>query len=477
MIKDFCSIGSTWNQKGWLKWAVPGLIGLLFLTLLTRCSPIEKDLGKRTQTLLGENNMSWAKTSLDGRDVTMTGEAPSETARDSAVELTQGVYGVRTVDHDAITLKQWSSSTFNLKRDGEQVVLTGSMPDEASIEAAVSQAHSLYGDVNVTNKLEVSDSASTPAWLAGTTGMMAALMATRNLAMNVSDDKVEISGEVETEVEKAKLIADAQARYGDKFSESINVVKTRPTAEELAAIANAKLAEEERLANEARMIAEAEAARLAKEAEDARLAAEAEAARLAEETRLAAEAETARLAEEARLAAEAEAARLAEEARLAAEAEAARLAEEARLAKIAAEEKRLADAEAAKIKIAQAEAAFLASCQSEFEKILGDNPNIFNKDSFMISGSSYPALGMLAQKINYCSDILHAKNQYIDVSTHAGEAETSPLSASISQQRIHSAISYLEVMNGAHPGLLRPSSGKTAENTPSNSQLHFNISE
>jgi osmotically-inducible protein OsmY len=447
MIKDFCSIGSTWNQNGWLKWGILGLFGLLFLTLLTRCSPIENDLGEKTQTLLGEKNMSWAKTSLDGRDVTLTGEAPNEGARDSAIELTQNVYGVRTVNHDEITLKQWSSSTFNLKRDGEQVVLTGSMPDEASIDAAVSQAHSLYGDINVTNKLEVSDSASTPAWLAGTTGMMAALMTTRNLAMNVSDDKVEISGEVETEAEKAKLIADAQASYGDTFSESIKVVKTRPTAEELAAIAAAKIAEEERIANEARMIAEAEAARLAKEAEDARLLAEAEAARLAEEERLAAEVES------------------------------ARLAEEARLAEIAAEKQRLADIEAAKIKIAQAEAAFLASCQSEFEQILGNNPNIFNKDSFMISGSSYPALGMLAQKINYCSDILHAKNQYIDVSTHAGEAETSPLSASISQKRIHSAISYLEVMNGAHPGLLRPSSGKTAENTPSNSQLHFNISE
>jgi osmotically-inducible protein OsmY len=447
MIKDFCSIGSTWNQKGWLKWAVPGLIGLLLLTLLTRCSPIEKDLGEKTQTLLGEKNMAWAKTSLDGRDVTLTGEAPSKTERDSAIALTEGVYGVRTVDHDTITLKQWSSSTFNLERDGEQVVLSGSMPDEESIQAAVSQAHSLYGDVNVTNKLEVSDSASAPAWLAGTTGLMAALMSTRNLAMNVSDDKVEISGEVETEAEKAKLIADAQAEYGDKFSESIDVVKTRPTAEELAAIAAAKLAEEERLANEARLIAEAEAARLAKEAEDARLAAEAEAARLAEE------------------------------ARLAAEAEANRLAEEARLAEIAAEEKRLADMEAAKLKIAQAEASLLASCQSEFEQILGTNPNIFNKDSSMISGSSYPTLGMLAQRINYCSDILHAKNQYIDVSTHAGEAETSPLNASISQQRIHSAISYLEVMNGAHPGLLRPSSSKTAENTSGNSQLHFNISE
>ena len=443
MIKDFCSIGSTWNQNNWLKWALLGLLGLLLLTLLTRCSPIEKDLGEKTQALLGENNMSWAKTSLDGRELTLTGEAPNEAARDGAIELSEGVYGVRKVDHD-ISLKQWSSSTFNLKQDGEQIVLTGSMPDEASIDAAVSKAHSLYGDVNVTNKLEVSDSASTPAWLAGTTGMMAALVTTRNLAMNVSDDNVEISGEVETEAEKAQLIAEAQASYGDKFSESIEVVKTRPTAEELAAIAAAKLAEEERLATEARLIAEAEAARLA---------------------------------EEDRLAKEAEAARLAEETRLAAEAEAARLEEEARLAKVAAEKQRLADIEAAKIKTAEAEAALLVRCQSDFDQILTDNPTIFKQDGNIIIGSSYPALGMLAQKINYCSDILHNKNQYIDVSVNAGEADTATLDASINQQRTHSVISYLEVMNGAHPGLLRPSSNKTAGNNSGKSQLHFNISE
>lgn len=436
MIKDFCSIGSTWNQNGWLKWAIPGLIGLLLLTLLTRCSPVENDLGDRTQTLLGEKGMGWAKTSLDGRDMTITGEAPSGEARNGAIDLAKGVYGVRTVDHD-VTLKQWVSSKFKLQQDGEKVVLTGSMPDQTSIDAAVSKAHSLYGDVNVTNKLNISDSASAPMWLAGTTGLMATLYSARNLALDVTDDKVLISGEVETEAEKAQLIAEAQASYGDKFSEAINVVKTRPTAEELAAIAAAQLAEEQRLAS----------------------------AQLAEEQRLAAE--EARLAEETRLIAESEAARLAAEAK----------AEEERLAAMAAEKQRLADIEAAQIQAAEAETALLASCQSDFEQMLSANPNIFNKDSNNIRGESYSVLGMLAQKVNYCSGVLHANNQYIDVSAHAGEGETSPVSASMSQHRIHSAISYLEVISGAHTGLLRPSSNKTAENTSGSSQLNFNITE
>ena len=460
MIKDFCSIGSTWNLKGWLKWAIPALFGMLFLTMLTRCNPIETDLGEKTQSLLGEKGMGWAKTSLDGRDLTLTGEAPNSGARDSAVALAEGVYGVRKVEQD-ITLKEWYSSKFNLQQKGELIVLSGSMPDQASIDEAVTKAHALYGDTNVSNKLKISDSASAPAWLAGTTGLMATLYSARNVAMDVSDDKVEISAEVETEAEKSQLIAEATASYGDKFSESISVVKTRPTAEEIAAVAAAKLAEEHRIA---------EAARLAKEAEAARLAEE---ARLSEEARLAAEAETARLAAEAEAARLAEEARLSEEARLAAKAEAARLAEEARLAKIAAEEQRLAAIEAAKQKAAAAQLALLASCQTDFEQMLSENPAVFKKDSSEIHGESYRLFGMLAQKVNYCSGVLHDKNQYINVSTGIGEGETSPLSASMSQQRIHSAISYLEVISGAHHGLLRPNS----EDTSGSSQLNFNISE
>lgn len=465
MIKDFCSIGSTWNQNDWLRWAIPSLIGLLLLTLLTRCNPIENDLGGKTQSLLNEKGMAWAATSLDGRDVTLTGEAPDKASRESAIELTQGVYGVRTVDHD-ISLKQWSSSTFNLKQDGEQIVLSGNMPDQDSIDVAVSKAHTLYGDTNVTNKLSISDSASVPAWLTGTTAVMATLYNARNIAIDVSDDKVNITAEVETEADKAQLIAEATASYGDNFSESISVVKTRPSVEDIAAI---KLVEEARIAEESRLIAEADAARIA---EEFRLAEETESARLAEEARFAAEAEAVRLA--------AQEAQLVEDARLAA-LEEKLIAHEAELAKIAAEKQRLADIEAATLKLAQAETAFLASCQNDFEQTLDDNPSIFNQDTSMVSGASYGVMSMLAQKVNYCSDLLHSKNQYIDVSAHTGENDTFPIDASTGQQRIYSAISYLEMISGAHPGLLRPNSNKTAATTPSNTastaQLHFNISE
>ena len=117
------------------------------------------------------------------------------------------------------------------------------------------------------------------------------------------------------------------------------VIVTGPSEEELEAQRLAALAEEEaRLAEIARLEAEEEARLLAIAEEEARaeLARIAEEERLAEEARLLAIAEEARVAEEERLAALAEEERLAEEARLLAiaeeEAEALRLAEELALA-------------------------------------------------------------------------------------------------------------------------------------------------
>ncbi|GAA3544299.1 hypothetical protein GCM10022394_25430 [Zobellella aerophila] len=133
-------------------------------------------------------------------------------------------------------------------------------------------------------------------------------------ATETLESEVEVTAALE--VEEALLEQQAQARA----AEEARLAAEAEAAEEARLAAEAEAAEEARLAAEAEAAEEARLAAEAKAAEEARLASEAKAA---EEARLAAEAKA---AEEARLAAEAEAA---EEARLAAEAEAA---EEARLA-------------------------------------------------------------------------------------------------------------------------------------------------
>ena len=140
-----------------------------------------------------------------------------------------------------------------------------------------------------------------------------------------SNNGVPMPSSATMEAEEARVAE--EARIAAEAEEARVAEEARIAAEAEERIAAE--AEEARVAEEARIAAEAEEARVA---EEARIAAEAEEARVAEEARIAAEAEEARVAEEARIAAEAEEARVAEEARIAAEAEEARVAEEARIA-------------------------------------------------------------------------------------------------------------------------------------------------
>ncbi len=402
MNNKLCALGSLMSRKSWWKWALFGLLALYSLLLVSRCSPIEQDLQSRTSEALNDKGLSWATPLLEkrGRDVMLSGEAPSEEARELAINTAADVYGVRIVEND-ITLKQYSTPEFGLNNEDGKTTLTGSFPKQDLIDQAVRAASDNFGADNVVNKMTVSDDVSSPSWLPATLAVLPAIVAMKDADLDINNDASSINGTFHTEEEKQSFLALAGTAFGDKFTDNSVVKPLGPTPEELAEIAR-KVEEEEaaRLAEEKRLAEEAEVARLAEAAkvsEEKRLAEEAEAARLAEEKRLAEEAEAtrianeksmaaillaaekareakaeeARLAEEKRLSEEAEEARLAEEKRLAEEAEAARMANEKSMAAImlAAEKAREAKAEEARLaeekRLAQeAEAARMANEKS-----------------------------------------------------------------------------------------------------------------
>ena len=77
-----------------------GLIPLALVALLAlyfRPQPIEQDLAARTNAALVEAGEAWASIALDGRDVSLTGVAPSEGAKTQAAEIARSVWGVRVV--------------------------------------------------------------------------------------------------------------------------------------------------------------------------------------------------------------------------------------------------------------------------------------------------------------------------------------------------------------------------------------------
>ncbi len=495
MFKDLCRIGSRLSLNQWMRWVGLGFLGLLLLTLLTRCNSIENDIQKRTTEGLKANGMGWAQSQLDGRgrDVLLSGIAPSEASKTQAIALVASIDGVRTVSNN-IKIKQYVSSTFSLKASDDKVVLSGIFPDQDSIDSTVAQARDVYGEDKVVNELTVSDNASKPAWLAGAVGVMAAMKAAEGFSLDASDEKLVITGVVETEEAKTLIVEQANTNFSNNVTEAIQVVKKGPTPEELAAEA-ARLAELDRLAEEKRLAAEAEALRLAEaqqQAEEERVAMQVEARRmeelerLAQEKKLAAEAEAIRLAEEKRLA-EVEALRLAEqqrfeeeEAQLLAEKERLAAAEKARLDKleanrVAAEKAQQAKLDAIriakeqKLAAAQLQSDRLTHCEVSLNHLLDSNDSLFFKNTNTIKGRSYPVLAMLAVQINSCSHVLHQSHHYINIQATSDNSE-------LAQRRQQTVVSYLENITGAHRGLLRLGQ-PTLATSNGTSQLTFTITK
>ncbi|MEP3673541.1 MAG: hypothetical protein ABJM86_11370, partial [Hyphomicrobiales bacterium] len=96
-----------WNYRP-SAWVWPGIfvVGLLtVVAMLFKAGPIERDLTERALNNLS-NQHSWAKVELDGRNLELSGLAPSKADQDSAVAAADGAFfnresgtwGVRVVD-------------------------------------------------------------------------------------------------------------------------------------------------------------------------------------------------------------------------------------------------------------------------------------------------------------------------------------------------------------------------------------------
>ncbi len=293
--------------------------------MVTRCAPIEKDIQARTEAALTDKGHDWAKVTLEGRgrDVMLSGVAPSEAARTEAVETATGIYGARIVE-SGITIKEYSTPVFGLNNEDGKTILTGSLPEQGLIDTAVRAASDNFGPANVVNRMTVSNDVSAPSWLSSALTVLPTLTGMKDADFDINNEGATLNGTFHTEEEKQAFATMAGDKLSGKFTDSSVVVALGPTPEELAEIA--------------RLAEEAEAAKIA---EEKRVAAEAEVARMAEESKIAAVAAAAAAA----LATETEATKMANEA-------SEKLAEEARLAKIAAV-KELADIETAKAEMAE----------------------------------------------------------------------------------------------------------------------------
>lgn len=248
-----CCCGGLPAMWWWLL-TLLGLPLLFFLMTGSRQGAVESDLTTRSTAALKAAGMDWATVNLDqrGRDVLLNGMAASKQESDAALNVVQGVYGVREVQNKvevatakapepapaaapmqmpdaapasppAIASAPLKAPEFSLQAAGDKVVLQGVMSSQQEIDAALRAAEGVYGAGQVDNRLQLSEGVAPADWLNGLTDLLPALQGLENAGLTISAAGNSISGQLPSDADKSKLLGQVQQVLGEGIADQLAV--------------------------------------------------------------------------------------------------------------------------------------------------------------------------------------------------------------------------------------------------------------
>ena len=116
----------------WKKWIWPGIFAVVILTALSTwltADVVEKDLTSKALEGLKEDH-SWANVSLDGRDLTLKGTAPSPEAVSDALKIADTSYDVRIVTDETELVAIASPYVLKAEKADGTITLSGNVPND-----------------------------------------------------------------------------------------------------------------------------------------------------------------------------------------------------------------------------------------------------------------------------------------------------------------------------------------------------------
>ncbi|MEO1748933.1 MAG: BON domain-containing protein, partial [Pseudomonadota bacterium] len=141
----------------WRKWILPGILSTVILTalaMLLHAGSIQKELSQEA-TIAASAQHDWARVELDGRDLTLTGIAPTEPDKKAAKEILKEVYGVRVVTDASKLPPIVSPYTFSAVKSDDGIAFNGSFPNADVRAAIVSAAEQANPGATVTDNLTI----------------------------------------------------------------------------------------------------------------------------------------------------------------------------------------------------------------------------------------------------------------------------------------------------------------------------------
>lgn len=229
---------------------------------------IEQDIADRVTTSLAQQGLLWADVEVKGREIVLTGEAPSTESRDRALAAASKVFGVAKVENQLTVSEEAAASkkkgkkgepyALTITKDGDKVVLSGAVASEADKAVLMRLADTHYGIENV-DAVSLTVVEGAPAgWRSAAGTVLYNIFNMENAVATLSDTEVMVSGTVvnqqfESQVEealKATLPSDYKAAFAVEIEEpqvSETVAAVEPAAGATTDCADVKDIEKEKL--------------------------------------------------------------------------------------------------------------------------------------------------------------------------------------------------------------------------------------
>ncbi len=225
-----------------------GLIALallIFLCVRKHTPVIQDDIQTRASSVLSSVPTDWSNVAVDGRNVTLTGVAPTEALRDKAAEMAHTVPGVVSVDNQITVAKLMPvpvpapepaaiqspyHSLFTKTTSG--VVLSGVVPDEEHRKTLLKLAEEKFGTENVTDNLEIREGAP-KGWSQVATSAITNLSLFNRGSASITETQIEISGEVKDGEAKNTIETELQKLLPDNFKVAFDLIVPQRAIEEI----------------------------------------------------------------------------------------------------------------------------------------------------------------------------------------------------------------------------------------------------
>jgi outer membrane protein OmpA-like peptidoglycan-associated protein len=186
----------------------------LFIVLgAARQAPlVEQDIRERASAAFSPIDFPWARLLVDGRDLTVLGEAPSAAARNAAYRLAAGLEGVRLV-RNRTTLRRAGTASATaappappaapaplspyrvlLRSDGSQLTLAGEVPDSPETETLLARARTRFTIAAVRDELYREPRAAPGAWADAAGTALEALVLLEQGEARIDASQVSVTG-------------------------------------------------------------------------------------------------------------------------------------------------------------------------------------------------------------------------------------------------------------------------------------------